>query len=394
MERKNYKYVILALICLCGFNAIYFQYQMSPIAGDIMAQYSLSKFQYSTLFTASMTPAIFISLICGMIVDKIGAKKIIFVCLCLSALGLWMRVFTGKYVVLYLCMFVQGFAATFVASTHAKLLGEWFSPKATGVCIGLYMASTAAGMTIGTATTGLLPSVKFAYITSAVIATCVAVIWLLFMKENHDERLGKRKGETSIIRSLNIVFKDRNLLLACVAIMCAYGCYMLISSFLSTILQEVKGMDKIEAGSTASVVSIGYLAGCLTVPAIAAKIGKYRSFVFSLALMGTVFALLINFLKPGFPLTILLALTGYTVGGILPMFQSLPIRLKSVGVENAGTAGGLINTFKLAGAVIIPSYVVLPISGGDYAKMLLIGGGICAIACVATLLMNKNVENS
>lgn len=390
---KNYKYVILVIICLCGFNAIYFQYQMSPIANEIMAQYNLSKIQYSALFTAAMTPAIFISLFCGIIVDKVGAKRIVFLCLCLSALGLWIRVFTDKYIILYLCMMVQGFAATFVASTDAKLLGEWFSPRATSVCIGLYLASTAVGMTIGTATTGMLPSVKFAYTTSAVIATCVALIWLLFMKEKCGEQSDEQKEKRAIRRSLKVVFQDRNLILACIAILCTYGCYMVISSFLPAILQEVKGMSKIDAGSTASAVSIGYLIGSLTVPAIAAKIGKYRLFVFALAAMGTVLTILINFANPGILLTILLVLTGYTGGGIMPMFLSLPIRLKSIGLENAGTAGGLINTFMLAGAVIIPSYVVLPITGGDYTKVLLVGGSICAIACIATLLMNKNVEN-
>jgi NNP family nitrate/nitrite transporter-like MFS transporter len=390
--RKHYKYVILAIICLCGFNSLYFQYQMSPIASEIMAQYNVSKIQYSTLFTAGMMPAIFISLLCGIIVDKAGAKRILFACLCLSALGLWVRVFADTYTVLYLCMMVQGFAATFINSTQAKLLGEWFTPGATSVCTGLYLASTAVGMTIGTATTGMLPSVKFAYATSAVIATCVAFIWLLFMKEKHGEQSDGQKIDRAIGRSLEVVFRDRNLIFACIAVLCVYGCYMVISSFLPAILSQIKGMSKIDAGSTASVVSIGYLIGCLTIPTIAAKLGKYRLFVSALVATGTVLTILINFANPGILLTTLLVLTGYTVGGIMPMFLSLPIRLRSIGVENAGTAGGLIATFMLAGAVIIPSYVVLPITDGDYTKVLLVGGIICAIACIATLLMNKNVE--
>jgi NNP family nitrate/nitrite transporter-like MFS transporter len=291
-------------------------------------------------------------------------------------------------------MFVQGFSATFIASTQVKLLGEWFSPNELSVCIGVYMAVTAGGMAIGTGTTGMLPSVKFAYTVAAVIGTCVAVIWLLFMKEKRVGHPGGQEEKKSVIRALKIVFKERNMIIACSAVLCAQGCYMVISSFLPAILQEVKGMSLIDAGSAASMVSVGYLAGCLMVPAIAAKIGKYRPIVIALAVMGTAFVMLINFTKPGIPLTILLALTGYVIGGTKPFFLSLPIRLRSIGVENAGTAGGLLNTFQLGGAVIIPSYVVLPISGGDYTKLLPIGAGIYAIVCAAAFLMSKSAENA
>ena len=175
--------------------------------------------------------------------------------------------------------------------------------------------------------------------------------------------------------------------------MCVYGCYMVISSFLPLILQN-KGMGQVEAGAVASLVSVGYLIGCIIVPVAAGKVGKLRGIIFVLAALGMLFSFLIILAVPGFLLSAILILTGFCLGGILPLYMSFPIRIKNVGVERAGTAGGLITTFQLLGAVVIPAYVASPIAGDKTNVLLVVSGIICAIACVLTLFLSRNVEES
>lgn len=388
--KGNYKYVILAVICLCGVNAVYCQYQMSPIADGIMDLYGLTQMQYSTLFSAPMAPAIFISLICGLIVDKMGAKKVVFVSLLVAMFSLWGRLFADSYATLYLSMFCTGFAATFVNSTNAKLLGEWFTPKQTGIAVGVYYAMCALGMAVGTGTTAMLPTIKSAYILAAVLASITAVIWLIFMKEQRLATKNKQE-ESSVFEVLKLVLKKRDILLACAGVMCSYGSYLVISTFLPMILQE-RGMSQIRAGSSASVVSIGYLLGCLTVPAIAAKIGNIRKIIFVLALVGAVSTISVCIVPLGVALIIVLVLAGYCGGGILPLFMSLPVRVPGIGVEKAGTAGGLLATFQLFGAVVIPSYVVSPLAGNNKMLLLVYGGIICAVVCVLTFFLSNELE--
>ncbi|RHV84305.1 MFS transporter [Lachnospiraceae bacterium OF09-33XD] len=160
MNSKRYKYLILAALCMVGFISMFCQYQMQPMANEIKSTMSLTDSQYSALFTAPMAPAIFISLICGIIVDKFGGRWPMFLSLVLGTLGLWGRVFATSYGTLYLCIFVVGFAATFGNSSNAKMFGGWFSPAESSVCIGIYMAFGALATAAATATTPHMPSLR------------------------------------------------------------------------------------------------------------------------------------------------------------------------------------------------------------------------------------------
>lgn len=387
---NKYKYVVLAVICLCGMSGMYCQYQMSPIADEIINTYSLTQVQYSMLFTAPMAPAIFISLICGLIVDKIGAKKVIFLSLVLAAAGLWGRVFVHEYLLLYICMLCPGFAVTFINSTNPKLLGEWFSSEQTGVAVGVYTGMVGIGAAIATGTTAMLPSIKTAYLFAAVFSSITALIWLIFMKEN---RLESTENDKTIlgIASLKKVINNKNIILASVCIMCAYGCLMVMSTFLPIVLQE-KGLGQESAGTAASLVSIGQTIGCFTVPGIVKKIGKFRISVFGFALVGAVLTVLVSVVSPGMILNGILFLVGYSVGGICPLFMALPIKIAEIGIARAGTAVGLITTFQLFGAVVIPSYVVSPIAGGNMSLLIVLGGAICAIVCLLVFFMSKEID--
>lgn len=82
------------------------------------------------------------------------------------------------------------------------------------------------------------------------------------------------------------------------------------------------------------------------------------------------------------PNTFLLAagllLTGTFHGGIVPTMMGLPVQFESVGPVYAGTAGGVIGTIQLIGAVVLPSYVIAPIVSDNFS-LLYILAAICMI---------------
>ena len=82
---------------MVGFISMFCQYQMQPMANEIKSTMCLTDSQYSALFTAPMAPAIFISLICGIIVDKFGGRWPMFLSLVQGTLGLWGLVFATSY---------------------------------------------------------------------------------------------------------------------------------------------------------------------------------------------------------------------------------------------------------------------------------------------------------
>ena len=51
--------------------------------------------------------------------------------------------------------------------------------------------------------------------------------------------------------------------------------------------------------------------------------------------------------------------------------MSLPVMFPEIGPKYAGTAGGLAVTLELLGAVIIPTYIIVPLGGGNVFQLLL-----------------------
>ncbi|RHR21343.1 MFS transporter [Clostridium sp. AF19-22AC] len=391
MEKTRYRYVILILVCMCGLSACYCQYQMAPMAQKIMDIYGISRQQYATVFSAPMVPAILCSLPAGMIVDKIGAKRIVLICLILAAAGLWLRIFAKGYVMLYLCMLCPGFAATFVNATNAKIFREWFPVRQTGLAVGIFLAVSALGMTIGTGTTAMLPSLKIAFILAGILTSVTAVCWKVFMRERKDVLSMEDGVKGDTLSYLKTAVMNRDIILGSIGIMCTFGNYMVISTYLPTVLEN-KGMTSVSAGATASVVSIGYLAGCILVPVFADKVGRIRPVIFVLSLIGAALSASIYILPAGAVLTAGLFMTGICIGGLLPLFMSFPVRISAIGAKRAGTAGGIISTFQLLGAVIIPSYIVSPIAGGNDFMLFILGACFSAAVCVLVFFMTKAVE--
>jgi NNP family nitrate/nitrite transporter-like MFS transporter len=53
----------------------------------------------------------------------------------------------------------------------------------------------------------------------------------------------------------------------------------------------------------------------------------------------------------------------------------------------AGTAGGVGSTLQLLGAVVIPSYILIPILGANYPALYGIAGVLCLVAAACVFML-------
>ena len=91
-------------------------------------------------------------------------------------------------------------------------------------------------------------------------------------------------------------------------------------------------------------------------------------------------------------LVLLLFLAGYAGGGVVPLYLSMPVKLKQIGTRLAGTAGGTIATFELAGAVLIPSYVIAAIAGDRMNMYYVLAPVIGIISILLLTRLSHEVE--
>ena len=64
-------------------------------------------------------------------------------------------------------------------------------------------------------------------------------------------------------------------------------------------------------------------------------------------------------------LTVSIFVIGACVGGLLPLSIAIPASVLNFGVQESQAAGPVLTAFQLAGAVFIPTYIIVPLTGGD-----------------------------
>lgn len=110
MSKKNRKWLVFTIMCLAYMPGSYAQYQLSVFAPELMQSFGLTTSQFSSLFTAPMIVAIFLSFVGGMISDKVGSKKVINISFVIAGIGMIGRVFANSYMPFFLCMALTDFS--------------------------------------------------------------------------------------------------------------------------------------------------------------------------------------------------------------------------------------------------------------------------------------------
>ena len=302
---KNYRFVIAIALCLVAFIAVFFQFQLQPVSNEIKdALGGLSDSSFSAMFTAPMYPAIFMSIISGLIVDRVGGRWPMFVCLALGTIGLWGRVFAQRsYAGMFLGMFVVGFAATLGNSTNGKMFGGWFSPEKCSVCIGLYMACSSLGSTIANLSTPHLTrtaadgkiDMTVPFIIAAVAVTVALIFWFLFYRDGKGVAVSRDSSEQkeSILTTIKVIFKQKDMVLGCLADMCCYGALQSMATFMGIIMAD-KGAQPTQIGAIGAMVTVGMFIGNFFVPQLVNRSGKLRLSLISMGAVGTVMLILIS----------------------------------------------------------------------------------------------------
>ena len=66
-----------------------------------------------------------------------------------------------------------------------------------------------------------------------------------------------------------------------------------------------------------------------------------------------------------------------------------PVLLREIGPKNAGTAGGFIITLQLLGCVVVPTYIIVPLGGGNVTTYFILGTVCFLLAAVICLIFMK-----
>ena len=377
----------LAISCIVNFIPNYAQYQASPFGAQLMETLAIDQGQFSLLFTAPMIPAIFLSIVAGLFIDKIGPKRVIAVALVATTAGCALRMVATDYALMMICTALTGLTACFLTSGAAKILAGYYGAEGVGSKMGILMAASTLGMTVALATTTMLGSVSAAFTVSTVLSVVAAVLWIFLLKDPGDVA-SEEQGSSgpTIVECLKVALRSPNLWFVAFALAFVLGGNVVMGSMTPTAL-GTRGVDAGMSGIITSLYTLGNLVGCFTAPFFVKLLnGRQKPVLLvyaALAAVGVAWAW-----TPSEPIVTALCmfLTGNFVGGIIPMCFAMPVQFEEIGPVYAGTAGGVLTTVQVLGAIFLPSYVFAPIAAGDYSVTFLLGGASLIVAGVFLLL--------
>ena len=212
----------------------------------------------------------------------------------------------------------------------------------------------------------------------------MAVLWIGFVKEGpYSHKSGAPTGTVPLGQSLKTVLKSRNVWLAGICLALILGCNVALTSFLPTALQS-RGYTEATAGLISPIMTIGSFCGTFLGPIVITKLPRMKP---ALILCAVVAALCAAFGRaaPAPLVPVLLFLAGAFISALVPTFMSFPMLLPEIGPSYAGSAGGVMTTLELLGAVIIPTYIITPTAGANFTLYFAIAG-ISAVLMVLPAL--------
>lgn len=361
--------LIFVTFCI-GFAVSNFaQYQFSPLASQIMGMYSLDQQGFNALFTAPMLAAIFFGVVSGLLVDRYGYKPILGIAVVLTLVGAWLRVAMPSYFLMFVAMFLVGFAGDLFMANAAKVIAQLFGPEKVNVLVGVVLSISTCGLVLVMSTTALMPSMRAAFILAGVIASVEFILWFTAMPNIKPQKSDAKQAADDtpgMGQAFKVVVKNKYVWFAGIAAFCVCGAMSGTGSMVPAALMEVRGLSQESAGVIGSMMMFGNLLGSLFTPTIANKTGKFRATLMICGLIcavGCVFA----WLAPeGILLYAAMLLLGYAMGSGMASSMGIAIRIDGIGTRYAGTAGGMVTTLQLLGGVVLPTYIASGIAGGNY----------------------------
>ena len=391
-SHSRYRWVILLLAFIPPTLLTLCQYQSTAYAPELMRQFSLTDQQYTTVATAPMLLGVFISFLAGTAADRFGVKKTVTAAVIVSALCALARSFVTGYLGLLAVTVLMGCVGVVINANNAKIMTGWFPPAQLGLAIGLVASTGNSGTIIAMALgKSLSASVSKAFLYSGIAFAVAAVLWILFFR---DRPRTENAAGGSPVRGpkprLGSVLKNRTVWTAALAAAFFMCVNISVSALVSPGLMK-RGVADTSANLTIVIFSVTALAASVLFPGLIART-KNTKITCAVLSVAAGLSLYFGWLTDSAVLrNVLIPLCGLCLGGLLPTLLSIPAVLPEIGPDTIGAAGGLITTVMMAGAFLLPSYVVTPIAGGinDTAFLILL---IVAVILGGVFLLLPNVS--
>lgn len=358
--RPWYKWYILALAALTHMLVVAIPGMSLPVLFDeIATDLNLDIVQIGVVWGLGSITGIVMSLLGGIIGDRIGAKRMLILGCALTGVVGALRGFATSYQMLAATVVLAGLFPMMVPMNVHKTCGVWF----TGRQLGLANAVVSAGMALGFMLGSLLGASVFSPLLGGWrnvlfvyggLALLVALVWFTTADGPEGRRQPSPTGapRRPLSESLAHVGQVRSVWLLGFAMLGVGSCIQGGLGYLPLYLRGL-GWEAATADSALATFHGASLLFTIPIALLSHRLGSQRRvLMIATVMIASGFGLLS--VADGALVWGAVILAGVVRDGFMAMLMTFIIEIKEVGVAYAGTATGMIMSISQIGAVLSP----------------------------------------
>ena len=359
---RYYRWLVLFFISMAMFGNYYIYDSISPLADVLKAQLGFSDSNIGLLNAIYSIPNIFMVLIGGIIIDRIGTKKSAFLFAAFCLTGAIITASNGNLTSMVTGRLIFGLGAESLIVAVTTVIAKWFKGQELGFAMGINLTiSRLASFTALNSPTLFKPLYAnwqyplFISVGAGVISMVSVIVY--FSMESKAERLWQLGTADQVDKvNLGTIFK-MNPSFWYISMLCVtfYSAIFPFMTFSTKFFIEFHGLSREMAGFTSSIIIFASMVGTPILGLLIDKIGKRATMMMfgSMLIIPVYLALVYTKLPPMIPM----ALMGVAFS-LVPasMWPSVALIVES---NRLGTAYGLmtmIQNIGLAGFNLMIGY--------------------------------------
>jgi CP family cyanate transporter-like MFS transporter len=345
-KNQKYRWFILALVTASGTLVVGISSSCMPVLfKEISDDLGLSLVQIGTIWGLGSLAGIFVSIIAGVLSDRLGVKLVLSVFSILVGISGALRGISDNYTTLAVTVFVSGIFRMIIPVTLTKTIGIWFKGEKLGLAMGISAVGMGLGLMLGPliSATILSPALdgwrNVMYFYGA-IAVGIGMLWILFGREPYQSDLTiKASDALPFSRAFSKLIRFKALWLIGLALLLRQGCMTGMAGYLPFYLRE-QGWGVASASgalatyfavSTICVVPLAYLSD---------KIGSRKAILFPAALVTMACVALIPVVESNI-VWILMVCAGIFSDIFMSVTITMLVETQGLEINQAGTAIGI-----------------------------------------------------
>ncbi len=348
--------------------ALFYFYQyilrVSPgvMVDEIRLAFRITAEQFATLGAFYLLGYSLLQIPLGIIVDRIGVKKMSLYSIAICIIGSLLFGITQHFWVAQVSRFIIGVGSASAFMCALKFVADHFPPGGRGLLMGATLALGTVGAVLSGKSVRYIGTNADWHDVLAISAGigCIVFIFIAFAVKNHTQdayAVLNRKSLKDIVSSICSIFADKQIMIYAIL---AIGLYTPLSALAdlwgTAFIKQKFALSKADAAEISQLMYVGLTIGSLVLPWVAEKYNKLN-----LAIVACGFGILgvfsiIVYMPAGsaLELQVMLIVLGFFCGAEMMCFTGALYKSHKF---DSGEIIGVVNTLNMLGGAILQQLI-------------------------------------